>query len=260
VSVRFGATAALTRLSLTLAAGQVVALMGRNGAGKSTLLATLVGTVAPMHGTVRLATTDRAEGAAGGDVSNGSDPARLRGADLLRTVGLVPQEPGDLLYAETVAQECAAADRDASMPPGSAQAVFDRLCPGVGPATHPRDLSEGQRLTLALAVVLVASPKLVLLDEPTRGLDYEAKARLVTALRDLAAAGHAVVLATHDVELAAAVADRTVVVAEGEVVSDGPTAEVVVGSPAFSTQVAKVLGPGPWLTVDEVATALREAG
>ena len=86
---------------------------------------------------------------------------------------------------------------------------------------HPRDLSEGQRLTLALAIVLAAEPPLILLDEPTRGLDYTAKHRLVEILRDLAAEGHAVMLATHDVELVAEVANRVVVLADGEVVADG---------------------------------------
>jgi energy-coupling factor transport system ATP-binding protein len=169
---------------------------------------------------------------------------------------MVPQDAVDLLYAETVADECAAADRDAHAQPGTTLALYERLSPGVAADRHPRDLSEGQRLALALAVVLVAVPPLVLLDEPTRGLDYEAKDRLVTTLRELADAGHAVVLATHDVELAAEVADRTVVLADGAVVADGPTVEVVVGSPAFAPQVAKVLAPGPWLTVAEVADAL----
>jgi energy-coupling factor transport system ATP-binding protein len=96
----------------------------------------------------------------------------------------------------------------------------------------------------------------VLLDEPTRGLDYAAKARLVTILRELAEAGHGILLATHDVELAAELAHRTVILAEGELVADGPTAEVVVGSPAFAPQVAKIVGEGPWLTVPQVVTAL----
>jgi energy-coupling factor transport system ATP-binding protein len=109
---------------------------------------------------------------------------------------------------------------------------------------------------LALAVVLAADPPIVALDEPTRGLDYGAKRRLVSVLRDLAARGRAVVLATHDVELAAQVADRVVVLADGEVVADGPVADVVVASPVFAPQVAKVLSPLPWLTVDEVAEAL----
>src|SRR5205814_10328301 len=101
-------------------------------------------------------------------------------------------------------------------------------------------------------------PRLVLLDEPTRGLDYSAKERLAEILRDLARAGHAVVLATHDVELVASVADRGVVLADGEIVSDGPAREVVVHSPVFAPQVAKILAPDPgeWLTVAEVAKAL----
>ena len=123
-------------------------------------------------------------------------------------------------------------------------------------STHPRDLSEGQRLALALAVVLAGKPPLVLLDEPTRGLDYGAKSRLVTSLRSLAAQGHGVLVATHDVELVAELADRVVVIADGEIVTDGPTHAVLAGSPAFAPQVAKVMHPQPWLTVADVAAAL----
>ncbi|WP_306313323.1 ABC transporter ATP-binding protein [Streptomyces hydrogenans] len=241
LAVRRGRVEALRRVDLRVAPGEVVALMGRNGAGKSTLLSTLVGMIAPTSGTVRVS----------GLVPHATDPR-----DLIRRVGLVPQEPRDLLYAETVAEECAAADADAGAPPGTCRALVTELVPGVTDATHPRDLSEGQRLALALAVVLTAAPPLVLLDEPTRGLDYAAKARLVARLRALAAAGHAIVLATHDVELAAELVDRVVIVAGGEVVADGPTAEVVVSSPAFAPQVAKILAPEPWLTVEQVEEAL----
>ncbi|MFB7826790.1 ABC transporter ATP-binding protein [Streptomyces hydrogenans] len=241
LAVRRGRVEALRRVDLRVAPGEVVALMGRNGAGKSTLLSTLVGMIAPTSGTVRVS----------GLVPHATDPR-----DLIRRVGLVPQEPRDLLYAETVAEECAAADADAGAPPGTCRALVTELVPGVTDATHPRDLSEGQRLALALAVVLTAAPPLVLLDEPTRGLDYAAKARLVVRLRALAAAGHAIVLATHDVELAAELVDRVVIVAGGEVVADGPTAEVVVSSPAFAPQVAKILAPEPWLTVEQVEEAL----
>jgi energy-coupling factor transport system ATP-binding protein len=215
--------------------------MGRNGAGKSTLLRTLVGLHKPTTGRVDLA---------------GTIPHTTRPRDLIRHVALVPQEPRDLLYATTVAAECTAADADASARPGTCRALLDRLLPDIPPDTHPRDLSEGQRLTLALALVLTAQPPLILLDEPTRGLDYAAKSRLVYLLRELAAAGHAIVLATHDVELAAEVSDRVVILAEGEIVADGPTAEVVVSSPAFAPQVAKILRPGPWLTVRQVREAL----
>ncbi|MEU0215419.1 ATP-binding cassette domain-containing protein [Streptomyces sp. NPDC006265] len=233
---------ALHHIDLTIAPGETIALMGRNGAGKSTLLNSLVGLVKPSSGTVRV-----------GEVT----PHRTAPKDLVRKVGLVPQEPRDLLYADTVAAECAAADQDARADPGTCRALVTELLPGVTDDIHPRDLSEGQRLALALAVVLTARPPLLLLDEPTRGLDYAAKARLVTVLRALAAEGHAIVLATHDVELAAELAHRVVLLAEGEVIADGPTAGIVVSSPSFAPQVTKILAPQHWLTVTQVRAALE---
>ncbi|MFC8824409.1 ABC transporter ATP-binding protein [Streptomyces sp. NPDC057137] len=241
LSVLRGRIEALRGIDLTVTPGETVALMGRNGAGKSTLLATLVGMVEPSSGSVTV---------------GGHTPHRTRPRELIRQVGLVPQEPRDLLYADTVAAECAAADTDAGAVPGSCRVLVDELLPNVPDGTHPRDLSEGQRLTLALAIVLTGRPPLLLLDEPTRGLDYAAKARLVDVLRALAAEGHAIVLATHDVELAAELARRVVILADGEIVADGPTPQVVVSSPAFAPQVAKILSPQEWLTVSQVRRAL----
>ncbi|MCU1675119.1 MAG: cobalt/nickel transporter ATPase, partial [Frankiales bacterium] len=158
---------------------------------------------------------------------------------------------------DTVAAELAQADRESARPAGTADALLTSLLPDVDRDAHPRDLSEGQRLALVLAVQLAAAPDVLLLDEPTRGLDYAAKARLTAVLRRLAAAGTAVAVSTHDVEFVAGTCDRVVVMAEGEVVADGPTADVVLASPTFAPQVAKVLSPRPWLTVSDVAAALR---
>ena len=241
LTVRYGQCPALRSVSLAIRPGEVVALMGRNGAGKSTLLNAIVGLRAGRSGSIR---------------TGGKDPRTLRGQALVHAVGLVPQEPGDLLEATTVAGECRAADRDAAVDHGTTRALLALLAPEVSDATHPRDLSEGQRLLLAMAVVLAARPPLLLLDEPTRGLDYPTKARLITVLRDLAKGGHGILLATHDVELAAEVATRVVVLAEGEIVADGTTSEVVVASPMFAPQVAKVLSPEPWLTVSDVVAAI----
>ncbi|GAA0603305.1 ABC transporter ATP-binding protein [Streptomyces crystallinus] len=241
LAVRRARVEALRHVDLTVTPGETVALMGRNGAGKSTLLNTLVGMIEPTTGTVAV---------------NGRTPHRTPPRDLIREVGLVPQEPRDLLYADTVEAECAAADSDAQAHPGTCRDLVTALLPGVPDDTHPRDLSEGQRLALALAIVLTGRPPLLLLDEPTRGLDYAAKARLAEILRDLAAEGHAIVLATHDVELAAEIAHRVVILADGEVVADGPTADVVVSSPSFAPQVSKILAPDPWLTVSQVREAL----
>ncbi|MGW7411662.1 ABC transporter ATP-binding protein [Streptomyces sp. NPDC054863] len=241
LSLRRGRVEALRNVTLSVRPGETVALMGRNGAGKSTLLNTLVGMHGPSSGRVLV----------GGRV-----PAKTSPREMVRRVGLVPQEPRDLLYADTVSAECAAADHDAGAEPGTCRALVSALLPDVPDSTHPRDLSEGQRLALALALVLTGKPPLLLLDEPTRGLDYAAKARLVKILRGLTADGHALVLATHDVELAAELAHRVVILADGEVVADGPTPEVVVSSPSFAPQVAKVLAPQEWLTVSQVAHAL----
>ncbi|CAB4708008.1 MAG: ATP-binding cassette domain-containing protein [Actinobacteria bacterium] len=241
LTVRYGDVSALRNVSTTISRGEIVALMGRNGAGKSTLLNTMVGLRATSAGIVR---------------TNGKDPREIKGSELVHCVGLVPQDPGDLLEASTVAGECRSSDHDASVDPGTTRALLALLAPEVLDGTHPRDLSEGQRLLLALAIVLAARPPLLLLDEPTRGLDYPTKARLAKVLRELAAGGHGIVLATHDVELAAEVATRVIVLAEGEIVADGPTAEVVLASPMFAPQVAKILAPENWLTVAEVRAAI----
>ncbi|WP_433687934.1 ABC transporter ATP-binding protein [Micromonospora carbonacea] len=248
IVVRYPGTVAVAGVDVDLRPGEVVALMGRNGSGKSSLLWAAQGS-GPRHGgTVAVAGPQ-------GTV----DPKSLPAGRARRHVGLVPQNSGDLLYLETVDAECAQADRETAAPTGTCRALLDQLTPGLPADRHPRDLSEGQRLALALAVQLTAAPPVVLLDEPTRGLDYHAKRQFTEVVRTLAAAGRAVVVATHDVELVAALADRVIVMAEGDIVSDGSTAEVMLASPAFAPQVAKVLAPAPWLTVEQVAAALTQS-
>jgi energy-coupling factor transport system ATP-binding protein len=244
LAVSYGPVVALDGIDLTIMSGEVLALMGRNGSGKSTLLNTLSGMRRPTRGSVKV---------------DAKDPQSFRAADLIRHVGLVPQDPGLLLYGESVEAECLTADKVAGLPFGTTLLTLESVLPGMPPDRHPRDLSEGQRLALALAIVVAPAPALLLLDEPTRGLDYPSKDRLIGVLRDLAASGHAIVLATHDVELAARVADRAVVLADGQIIADGPARQVVCHSPIFAPQVAKVLAPEEWLTVDEVRHALDEA-
>jgi energy-coupling factor transport system ATP-binding protein len=228
VTVVYGSTIAVREVDIDLHRGEVVALMGRNGSGKSSLLWAI----------------------------QGSGPRLTGRIDTAARVGLVPQAPSDLLYLPSVAAECAQADVDAGAAAGTCRALLDRLAVDVPLDAHPRDLSEGQRLAVVLALQLTGAPQVMLLDEPTRGLDPTAKERFAAIVAGLARAGHALVIATHDVELVASVADRVVVMAEGEVVADGPTADIVCASPAFAPQVAKILQPERWLTVAEVAEAL----
>jgi energy-coupling factor transport system ATP-binding protein len=236
----------LDDVDLTVARGSVTVLMGRNGAGKSTLLGAIAGQHPLAAGRVRVGTPS-------------IDPYAVSARERVRAVGLVPQQPELLLYADTVAGECAAADEDFGVPPGTTAAVLGGIAGHIDPQQHPRDLSEGQRLELALSVILAGEPDVLLLDEPTRGLDYGAKQRLGVVLTRLAARGATVLVATHDVELAAEVADRVVIIADGEVVTDGPAREVLSSSPAFAPQVTKVLLPQTWLTVAEVAGALERS-
>lgn len=231
ISVSYGASPAIRDVSIEVCRGEIVAVMGRNGSGKSSLLWALSGAGPRFSGTVE-------------------SSAR---------VAMVPQTASDLLYLNSVDAECAAADGQHRVPAKTCRTLLDRLSPGISGAQHPRDLSEGQRLGLVLAIQLTGAPDVVLLDEPTRGLDYLAKAELIVVLKQLAAAGTSLVVASHDVEFVAQLATRVVVLAQGEVVADGPVADVIAASTAFAPQVAKVLYPKAFLTVAQVRAALRGA-
>ncbi|MFI1031507.1 ABC transporter ATP-binding protein [Streptomyces sp. NPDC020951] len=243
VTVTYKGVPAVREVDLDLHEGEVTALMGRNGSGKSSLLWALQGSGPRRAGTVGVA---------------GVDPHTVSAARARTLVGLVPQTPADLLYLESVKQELDQADTESGTAQ-SARAILDRLAPGIDDATHPRDLSEGQKLALVLAIQLSAAPRAVLLDEPTRGLDYRAKTALIGIVDALAAEGRAVVISTHDVEFVARAADRVVVMAEGDIVADGPTTDVIVSSPVFAPQTAKILAPLAYLTVGQVVDALPAA-
>ncbi len=230
-------------ISFQIHAAEIVAVMGRNGAGKSTLLKSLAGLHKPSKGKIRIV---------------GKDPIGFKGKDRTDYIGYIPQEPSDLLFNQSVGEECRQADLDNRVSEGTTLTVLNSLTTGIAPTTHPRDLSEGQRLALAMSVVLSARPRLLILDEPTRGLDYQAKGALIANLSALAKSGTAVILATHDVELVAEIATRVIFLADGEIVSDGTTIDVLLSSPAFAPQVAKIMSPAPWLTVKDVVWAVKE--
>ena len=241
--VEYEKKVAIKGIDFEVSQSEVVAIMGRNGAGKSSLLGSTVGITPIKSGQVLL---------------DGNPAQELKGKSLISLVGFVPQEATDLLYAESVLQECTFADRDSQVTPGTTYKILNQLLPDISEIAHPRDLSEGQRLCLVLAIVLAAAPKLLILDEPTRGLDYSAKLRLIKILRSMANEGRSVVLATHDVELVAEVATRVVFLAEGEKIADGSTLEILTSSPAFAPQISKILAPGKWLTFSEITTALEQ--
>jgi energy-coupling factor transport system ATP-binding protein len=244
VTITYGNTKALKGVSSQIFMGEIVAIMGRNGAGKSSLLKALAGVNQVSAG--KITVLER-------------DPFGLEGRERRESIGFIPQEPSDLLYGQSVGVECEQADADNGVAPGTTLAVLEQLVSGVSINTHPRDLSEGQRLALALSVVLSSNPSILILDEPTRGLDYQAKNELTRMLLAFATTfKRAVVLATHDVELVAELATRVIFIADGEIVADGSTLDVLLSSPAFAPQVAKVMSPQPWLRVKDVIAAIEE--
>ena len=226
VTVELGGRDVLQGVDFTVARGEIVTVLGRNGAGKTTLLRALGNLATPRRGRV-------------------SGPG---------TVAYVPQDPGSLLFATTVRAELAETLRLLDRPdPTAVEHWLAALHLESTADRHPRSLSGGERQRVAVAAVAVGGADVLLLDEPTRGMDAPSRTGLEHAAREQADAGGAVVLATHDVELAARCATRTVVLGDGEVVADGPAREVLSGS-LFAPQVLRVMPP--YLTVEEVEAAM----
>ncbi|MEO6629005.1 MAG: ATP-binding cassette domain-containing protein, partial [Aquihabitans sp.] len=229
VGVTHAGRAVLRDVSLEVHEGEIIAVLGRNGSGKTTLLRALVGISPPTTGSV----------------------------DASVPVAYVPQEPDSLLFAETVRGEVAATLKLLRRTdPAAVDRWLDALDLRDLADRHPRSLSVGQRQRVAIAAVAVGDAPVLVLDEPTRGIDARSRHALEVALLGHCESGGAVVIATHDVELAARVASRVVVLGDGDVVASGPAREVLAGS-LFAPQVLRVLPP--FLTVDEVAAAQRLA-
>lgn len=250
IVVDFPEIRAVDGVDLTLHEGEITVLMGRNGCGKSTLLWALQGTGKRNQGSVLV------------HGSSWVDPHSLKPAARRRMVSMVPQTPTDILYESSVALELRRSDKDASADLGTTRSILDSLAPGISDDLHPRDLSEGQKLSLALSIQLAAQPPVVLFDEPTRGLDYDGKKALAHSFQELASKGHAVMVVTHDVEFSALCADRVLFMAAGKIVADGPAVDILGASPAYAPQVAKITAgiqdASHWLTVPAVQTSLGE--
>lgn len=235
---------ALRGVHLQVAQGEFVALMGRNGSGKSTLLKHLIGLFQPQRGQVRIA---------------GQDTRRRSVEELARWVGYVPQNPGALLFQDTLRQELEFTLRNH----GLLSRDYSVLVRTLGLESHleryPRDLSAGERQRAALAAILVVEPPIILLDEPTRGLDYPQKRSLAGFLKSQKALGKTIIMSTHDVELVAECADRVAILGEGEIIVDGPARRVMTSSMIFSSQVNKLLRDDRFLTVEDVLAGMPPA-
>jgi len=243
LTVQYDSRPVIDNIDFALYPGEIVALMGRNGAGKTTLLKSLVGLTPARQGKIWVA---------GRDVSQASV------AQICRQVGYLPQDPNALLFADTVLEELWVTLRNHGLqdhPPISPPALLARLGLAEKGASYPRDLSVGERQRVALGAIMVTKPGALLLDEPTRGLDYRAKQQLLELLQGWRNEGMAIMLVTHDVELAAAAADRVLLMSQGEMIAGGSPAEILSNSPLFAPQVARLFPGSGWLTVADVLAA-----
>ena len=230
VTAGYGDEPVLRDITLELRAGEIVALLGRNGSGKTTMLRCLAG----------LHELD------GGRVTGRSGEPVRPGVD----VALCPQAPETVLFKDRVIDEVTAT-MDAAKVFGDPDSLLAGLGIRALAERHPRDLSAGQRLLTAIAAVAGTGAKVLLLDEPTKGLDPRAKELLGDYLRRRAAGGSVTLFATHDVELVAEVAARAVMIAGGEIIADGAPENVLGDSSVFAPQMSKVFGPG-WMSPHQV--------
>ncbi|NPV89772.1 MAG: ABC transporter ATP-binding protein [Firmicutes bacterium] len=231
---------ALRGIDFSVVAGEYVAVLGENGSGKTTLLKQIAGLLKPSRGKVSV----------DGVYTDCSLPHQLA-----RVVGYLSQNPNDYLFNDTVEEELRFTQVNLGI---SDTANIDQWLEKLNLTRYrhanPRDLSSGERQRVALASIMVASPRLLLLDEPTRGIDYRLKAEMGRLLKEMARSGTAVILVTHDVEFAAEYSERVVMLFDGRIAYDGPKKKVLSNSMFFAPQIRKL-----FRGIDDELFTIREA-
>jgi len=244
---------ALKNVSLRICQGEFVAIMGRNASGKTTLVKHINGLLKPTKGKVRV---------------TGIDTQRATIAELARKVGFIFQNPNDHIFADTVEEEIVFILKNLGFDGAEIAVRVDETLEMVGlreyRKQYPRSLSGGERQRVAVASVLVARPEVLILDEPTRGMEYRLKSELMRFLDGYSEKGNTVVLVTHDVETVAEYADRVILLSEGRVVVDGNKRDVLSRALFFSPQINRLVQaferygvPNNILTVDEALDILK---
>lgn len=244
---------ALKNVSLRICQGEFVAIMGRNASGKTTLVKHINGLLKPTKGKVRV---------------TGIDTQRATIAELARKVGFIFQNPNDHIFADTVEEEIVYILKNLGFDGAEIAVRVDETLEMFGlkeyRKQYPRSLSGGERQRVAVASVLVARPEVLILDEPTRGMEYRLKSELMRFLNGYIEKGNTVVLVTHDVETVAEYADRVILLSEGRVVVDGNKRDVLSRALFFSPQINRLVQaferygvPNNILTVDEALDILK---
>ncbi len=249
-------TPVLRGVSLEIAGGEAVALLGRNGVGKTTLTKLIVALLEPRSGVVRV----------GGRITEGKAPE-----DVARLVAYVFQHPEQQLFARTVWSEVAFGPHQQGLGDDEKRGVVGDALQRVGldayAEVHPCDLPAAQRKLVTLAAAIAQRPRVLVLDEPTQGLDRGGVDRVAAIIAGLIKDGVAVLAVTHDLAFVAEALERAIVLEEGRVAYDGPSRDLVLDAararelglevpPAAALSVALEL-PGRPVRVGEVVEALR---
>ena len=237
LEVSFGNVAAVQSTSLKLYGNQITALMGENGSGKTSLCWAVQGSGLRTNGDV---------------ITKSGDPQKLSIAERLGVVTMVPQRASDLLFLHSLADELHESDEFAEVNSGTTAALFQKLAGRIDTAIHPRDLSAGQQLALVLSIQLVKNAPILILDEPTRGLDYAAKRALAKQLNALRTADRSVLLATHDIEFVAMIADRVLVLKDGSIVQDASPLDVLGANKELASQISEITNQPGLITIEQV--------
>lgn len=245
----------LDNISFHIDKGEFVALIGSNGAGKSTLSKLLNGLLKPASGTV---------------IINGMDTRKTKSSTLARHIGFLFQNPDRQICKNTVAEEIRfgleLVINDKALVQQRLDSTLQRF--GFNPDSNPFQLSRGERQRLALASIIAAEPEILILDEPTTGLDYSECTQIMNTINELNSKGVTVVMVCHDMEVVLDFAERVLVVSHGRLIADGAAREIFRSAevmqkasvmPPQITQLALRLGRGfeKSDTVPEMASAIE---
>ena len=244
----------INNISLNLFPGEILALLGANGSGKTTLLRTIVGIFEPQNGNIYI---------------EGKTTQGMKTAEICKTISYLPQDPNALLFSDSVLDELMQTLKNRTSKKNQtaewisnaelrALDLLEELQIQDAALQYPRELSVGQKQRVALGAVAITQPKGILLDEPTRGLDYKAKDILGNILFNWRNKGVAILLVTHDIEFIAKFADRLALIQDGQILESGGPAMIFKHSPDFTPQILSLFPQTDWLKPDDVIAFASE--
>jgi len=206
---------ALDGVTFEIERGECVSILGENGSGKTTLIKHINGLLKPTKGSVRV---------------DGKYTSDVTIANLAKKVGFVFQNPDHMIFADTVVEEISFGPKNFGIDKEEMERRVDEVLSFTRLDTyresHPMALSGGEKQRLALASIIVSEPDILILDEPTTGLDYKSVNSMINLIRELHDKGKTIILITHDMGLVSHVAERVLLMKEGKILKDGTLKDV----------------------------------